>query len=339
MDYQTPENNPKISIIIPVYNTEKYLRECLDSIVDQTLREIEIICVNDGSSDNSPAILREYEANDARIRVIDQENSGLAAARNQGVELAEGKYILFVDSDDWIELTLCATVFVIAEREQADMTYFFLTNRHNLSKSFKKRNLTKEDFITDGYACSKLWSRIFLLNNDLRFRQEIRYLEDQVFTWDAATSNPKIALVPEKLYNYRANPDSLTLKKTNTIRKTALAFDTIEKSLKQRQIFEQYSEIFYRQKIWLLYLSFPLRWTRHDEREYVKIRVREILTIIDFTKFDFTTTYLNSWTEDFLFQCFCRWLKGSSFYGILYYFLTSLRRVKTKTSKSIHNSM
>jgi len=330
------QNNPKISIIIPVYNTEKYLRECLDSVVDQTLRNIEIICINDGSTDSSPAILREYETKDGRIRIIDQKNAGVSAARNQGLELAKGKYILFVDSDDWIELTLCATSFVSAEREQADMTYFFLTTRHVLSELFKKRKLTKADFLTDGYVPSKLWSRIFLLKNNLRFRQEIRYLEDQVFTWDAVTSNPKIAFVPEVLYNYRLNPDSLTLKNTNVVKKIGLAFDAIEESLKQRQVFEQYSEIFYQQKIlFFFYASFPFGWKHYEEKKYVKKIVQEILATIDFTKFDFATTYHISPAYNFSIHCFCCWLKGSSyFYGLLYYFLASLAVAKRKFSRA-----
>ncbi|MBR0519138.1 glycosyltransferase family 2 protein, partial [bacterium] len=92
--------NPKISVIVPVYNVEKYLPECLDSIVNQTLKEIEIICVNDGSTDNSLSILREYSSKDNRIKIIDKENEGLEYTRKVGLDNATGKYILFCDSDD-----------------------------------------------------------------------------------------------------------------------------------------------------------------------------------------------------------------------------------------------
>ena len=95
-------SNPKVSIIIPVYNTEKYLRRCLASVCGQTLREIEIICINDGSKDISLEILKEYAANDDRIVVIDQKNSGVANARNNGLQRATAPYIGFVDSDDYI---------------------------------------------------------------------------------------------------------------------------------------------------------------------------------------------------------------------------------------------
>ncbi len=93
---------PKISVIIPTYNKEKYLNECLDSVINQTLKEIEIICVNDGSTDNSLTILKEYEKKDKRIKIINQENSGVAIARNRAMDISKGEFIAFLDSDDKI---------------------------------------------------------------------------------------------------------------------------------------------------------------------------------------------------------------------------------------------
>ena len=93
-----------ISVIVPVYNVENYLGKCLDSLINQTYKDIEIICINDGSTDNSLNILREYEQMDSRIIIIDQKNGGLSNARNIGLKEAAGEYIMFVDSDDWIDL-------------------------------------------------------------------------------------------------------------------------------------------------------------------------------------------------------------------------------------------
>ena len=95
--------SPKVSVIIPVYNVEEYLPTCLDSIINQTLEDIEIICVNDGSPDNCLSILNNYAGQDSRIIVINQENTGVSGARNRGLEVAGGKYIVFVDPDDWCE--------------------------------------------------------------------------------------------------------------------------------------------------------------------------------------------------------------------------------------------
>ena len=94
----------KVSVIIPVYNVEQYLKECLDSVINQTLKDIEIICINDGSTDGSLKILEKYESLDDRIVVFSQENSGLSATRNKGMQLSSGEYVYFMDSDDYLEL-------------------------------------------------------------------------------------------------------------------------------------------------------------------------------------------------------------------------------------------
>ena len=113
----------KVSVIIPVYNTEKYLRRCLDSVCNQTLRDIEIICINDCSTDNSLSILEEYAGNDNRIKLIDfKENKGAAVARNTGIDMAEGKYIGFVDSDDFVDLDFYEKLYTKAVETGADIS-------------------------------------------------------------------------------------------------------------------------------------------------------------------------------------------------------------------------
>ena len=115
---------PLISIIVPVYNVEPYLRRCLDSIVSQTYKNLDIIIIDDGSSDGSEDICDQYSARDRRIRVVRQKNAGLSAARNVGLDIAKGEYVQFVDSDDWIELTTCETILSIANEKQADIVCF-----------------------------------------------------------------------------------------------------------------------------------------------------------------------------------------------------------------------
>ena len=104
-------NNISISIVVPVYNVEKYLRQCLDSIINQTFKDFECICVNDGSTDKSLSILQEYANKDNRIKIIPQKNIGLAGARNTALSVASGKYVLFVDSDDYIDINLCEALY------------------------------------------------------------------------------------------------------------------------------------------------------------------------------------------------------------------------------------
>ena len=105
---------PKVSVIVPVYNAEKYLQECVDSILRQTLADLELILVDDGSTDSSPAICDRYAEQDARVQVIRQANAGLSAARNRGIEVAAGEWVAFVDSDDFIDANMYRTM-IIAE--------------------------------------------------------------------------------------------------------------------------------------------------------------------------------------------------------------------------------
>lgn len=112
---------PKVSVIVPVYNAEKYLRECVDSILGQTLADLELILVDDGSTDSSPAICDRYAAQDARVQVIHQANAGLSAARNRGIEVAAGEWVAFVDSDDFIDANMYHTMIIAAEAEGAQL--------------------------------------------------------------------------------------------------------------------------------------------------------------------------------------------------------------------------
>jgi len=114
----------KVSVVIPVYNTYKYLPECLESVINQTLADIEIICINDGSTDFSSKILEEYASKDKRIKIISQNNQGLSCARNRGLEIARGEYIYFLDSDDKITLTALEELYDIAEKNKLDIIYF-----------------------------------------------------------------------------------------------------------------------------------------------------------------------------------------------------------------------
>ena len=112
---------PAISVIVPIYNVEPYLSQCLDSIISQTLADIEIICVNDGSTDNSLQILQKYAAQDNRIKIINQPNQGLSAARNSGIDVATGEFIGFVDSDDYIAPDFYETLYTVAKKYKANI--------------------------------------------------------------------------------------------------------------------------------------------------------------------------------------------------------------------------
>jgi len=214
-------NTPKISIIVPIYNVEKYLAECLDSVVNQTLRETQIICVNDGSTDGSCAILQEYADRDSRIEIIDKPNGGLSSARNAAYPQIRGKYTLFVDSDDWLELDLCEKVHRKAEETNAPMTVFFY-QRENISDVHPQyKNITphgkttveeKSQILDFHAAWSKLWRTDFLLDNQLYFPEGLTF-EDQLVNWLAVTLADKISVIPERLYHYRYHANSIVATK------------------------------------------------------------------------------------------------------------------------------
>lgn len=129
------KNQPKVSIIVPVYNVEKYLAKCLDSLVNQTLKDIEIICINDGSTDNSLEILNTYAQKDSRITIIDKKNEGVSAARNTGLNISKGEYIMFVDSDDYLELP---NVF-FKEEDVVEKIKYYVENNFELEPDNKEK--------------------------------------------------------------------------------------------------------------------------------------------------------------------------------------------------------
>ena len=200
---------PKTSIIIPVYNVEKYLAECLDSVVNQTMRDIQIICVNDGSPDGSRAILQEYADRDSRIHIIDKPNGGQSSARNAAYPHIKGKYTLFVDSDDWITPDLCEKTYHKAEESGASITIFFSQrDRKKKVRSITPHEKTsmeeKLPFLDFPAVWNRLYRTDFLLGHKLYFPEGICF-EDNLVNWQAVTLADKIAVVPERLYHYRRN--------------------------------------------------------------------------------------------------------------------------------------
>jgi glycosyltransferase involved in cell wall biosynthesis len=224
---QDESPRPFFSVIIPVYNVEKYLRSCLESVMFQTFEDIEIICVNDGSTDHSLSILEEYAAADKRFVVINQENAGLAAARNAGAAAARGRYIIYVDSDDWIcETTAEVLKKTIARRENPDIVVFgttpfpdeprasdwhyqVLTTPDEYFPSIDARTLFIKPYLKV-YIWRCCFKREFLTKNKICFDERYKYGEDALFTLEAMPKAHGVAVISDKLYRYRHfRPDSL----------------------------------------------------------------------------------------------------------------------------------
>lgn len=211
---------PKVSVIIPVYNVEKYLRECLDSVVNQTLKDIEIICVDDGSTDGSPAILAEYAAKDPRVKVITHPHTNAGAARNAGMAVATGEYLGFVDSDDWCELTLFEKVYAKAKVVNADLVCWrfdqysdktranlaarvFPGQMMSLGDVFSPEQLGTLIFQPIAYApWCRMVSRSLVEGHAVRF-QEIVRTNDVLFCCLVLACARRQSYVNEVLYHYR----------------------------------------------------------------------------------------------------------------------------------------
>ena len=201
-----------ISIIIPVYNTESYLRECLDSVKNQSMSEIEIICVDDGSTDSSGAILDEYARQDKRFVVIHQPNAGQSAARNKGIDISRGKYVCFLDADDWYESECCQTLYETAEKfnnEFVTAAFREIGGKKQIlplknSNAVYVDDMDKYCFITHVQFTiwGKLYRKDFIEKHNIRFLEGVCY-EDNHFSIKAALCAKEVRHIPNVLYNYR----------------------------------------------------------------------------------------------------------------------------------------
>lgn len=206
--------NPLISILVPVYNVEKYLRKCLDSLVNQTLRDIEIILINDGSTDNSEAICREYAVIDSRVKLICKENGGLASARQAALEVSKGKYFCACDSDDWVELDMYERLYKKAEETGAEMVmcdYWceYPDGRH-VATIYGQNPCRRKDLLEDilnGKFPPNVWSKLFKREvfdkYALSWEPGINLGEDFLITLKVLQHNVKVEYLPIPLYHYR----------------------------------------------------------------------------------------------------------------------------------------
>ena len=199
-------NEIKVSIIVPIYNTETFLKKCIESIVNQTLQEIEIILINDGSTDNSHKICLEYtEKYPKKIRYINNKNIGCSATRNLGIELAHGEYIAFVDSDDYIEKEMYEEMYKKASKEKSDIVmcgfkYIFSDKKNLFIPQNKYIYLDTRN--KPSYVWNKLFRKFLLKNNQIEFPLNTHYCEDLVFSFKNLVLTKNISIVQQPLYNY-----------------------------------------------------------------------------------------------------------------------------------------
>jgi glycosyltransferase involved in cell wall biosynthesis len=209
---------PKVSIIIPVYNKENYLKKCLDSVCNQTLQDIEIICINDCSEDKSLSILNDYSGKDDRIRIIDfQENKGVSAARNAGIKAANGEFVAFVDSDDYIDLNFYEELYSKAEYSNLDSAKAsIVTVNENNIETPKCSSIELYDFVEKDKAyfyctfTTAIFKRSVILNSKVLFPENIKHFEDPYFLIKLVPHLNSVGVVDSVNYYYSQNSSSQT---------------------------------------------------------------------------------------------------------------------------------
>jgi glycosyltransferase involved in cell wall biosynthesis len=261
---------PLISVIVPVYNVEKYLERCVRSILSQSFSDFELLLVNDGSTDNSLDIAREF-CFDSRVRVLDKPHGGLGHTRNYGAAHATGKYLLFVDSDDWIEEDTLRDLSSFAEAYSADLVVFNFT-REDTETATKRDCILplnypecgmeiREKFLAEligpdqedspwssvemlGCAWRRLYLRSWFEENNIQFGDEQKImLEDLPAVIHAHSASKRLLAVRGTYYHYRYNPNSLSTRyRPRKMEMLTLCFETVKEILKEYDIYEQYEE-------------------------------------------------------------------------------------------------
>lgn len=212
---------PNISVIVPVYNTEKYLHRCIDSILAQTFSDFELLLIDDGSKDNSGTICDEYAAKDSRVRVFHKENGGVSSARNMGLDNARGEWVTFVDSDDWVELDCLEVCFCAIQkhigidiirygyyREMGLDNRMYVSNCDILVSGSSKMLELSNKYCYWGF----LWNTFFhkSIIGDIRFDEELCWCEDHIFTYNCMSKSKLMYILSKSLYHYRVTDSGLS---------------------------------------------------------------------------------------------------------------------------------
>ena len=280
------ENNVKVSVIIAVYNAEKYLVQCLDSVLNQTLKEIEIILVNDGSTDNSMQILEKYQKKDARVRVINQENQGAAAARNAGMKLAVGEYLSFLDADDFFSPEMLeemyagcveqdADISVIRSKEYNEQSHECTDMKFSIKEEFLPGNnpFSYHDIpdcifnIFKGWAWDKLFRREMVMKNHLEF-QNLRSTNDMLFVYMSLVYANRIYVIDRELAYHRINVNtSVSSSRDKSWKCFYIALVQMKEDLQSAGIYEEVERSFIN---WVAEFTTWQMYTFGDKRVFLE---------------------------------------------------------------------
>ena len=274
-------STPLISVIVPVYNVEKYLGKCLDALVKQTLKNIEIICVNDGSTDNSEIIVKEYAQKDNRIRYIYQENQGLSGARNTGIKQSKAPYLMFCDSDDWYEKAMCEKMYKAISENDVDFACCGIQMVYEVKNPTSKKadqeyyKVKYKGIVPvsgemlsnlDGSSCNKIMKKELLDKYSIYYPEGLRY-EDYCLFFRLLSISKQIYFLREYLYNYRRHDNSIMV---STFSGDPRAIDHIKimeviyQFLIKNNLFEKWKGYFYSE--YLKYFSCAYRYLPQKDK-------------------------------------------------------------------------
>ena len=285
---------PKLSIVVPVYNVEIYLQECLDSIINQTFKDIEIIIVNDCSPDNSESIILEYISKDSRIKYIKHDkNLGLGGARNTGITNATGEWIAFVDSDDYINLNTYEVMLSLIEKHQADLGVFSAikfddSTKKETSDPYFDSNIgtlttiNYQNFyhISSATAWNKVFRRSDLIDNSLAFPEHLKHEDEEFWFKYIATIEPSVIGNDEEFYHYRQRSASIMSNSNFKLDLPQIALN-LYNFLKQNNLLETYRTTFITHLInYIVYWTYLIpSFTKKDSVKYLQ-EIKHILNLM-----------------------------------------------------------
>ena len=325
-------SQPKVSILVPCYNVEKYIRQCMDSVVNQTLKDIEIICINDGSKDHTLSILQEYARKDNRIQIIDKTNSGYGHSMNLGLEKATGEYIGIVESDDFVELDMFETLYNTAKQYDVEVVksnfYGYITKTDTNTKITVIPTKDEKQVICPRKRQGIFWSmpciwaaiykKDFLQSNNIDFLPTPgASYQDTAFNFKVWAMAEKVYLLPDVFLHYRQDNENSSVNNPGKVFCVCDEYHEIEKYAKDKKVYNELQYLIPRLKYaayqWNFErLTFPLNWS------FLKVYSKEFL-------FAFHEHLID---KNLFGKKLYKSVKKIAYYPCLYFVYYHLRKVK-----------
>lgn len=266
----------KVSIIVPCYNVENYVEKSILSLMNQTLKEIEVIAIDDGSNDRTPEILDKIAKQYSNLKVIHKKNEGVSIARNIGIKEACGEYIGFLDSDDWVNSDMYEKMYNKAKEEDLDVVAcdtnaIYPNYIKYISSNIKESNSNTKDLMINAYAV--IWNKIYKkeLLDDIKFKEHMSFCEDVLFLYMIYPKIKKIGVINEALHNYLQRENSLTYTYNEKLYQLIDSLDNVVAYYKQNNLFDEYREELEYSYVRYLYATFIKRLAKtKNKKEFIR---------------------------------------------------------------------